>query len=294
MNKKEKEFKYLLSLYRKVDSFLSNKDRDDFLDDILVCFCTVVEKILKIKLYKKNQLLIFEKSHISNIDSLTAIINKKDKNIETIKFNDVIDRTVSIFKNRIIDETEGQLLKDVYKIRNSLIHSHKKDNQKLYEDSDSLIKIMRTLWSKISIEAIKFYGRDIQKTPKKLVDIYTKNELDKILEEEVKKKLKALSKDNQGESLGQFINRPLTVDSTFGISNYDLNIGPRQRLTYRAGMDLKSLTTCPRCGLYGLYKEDDPFSLLLEEKEDGIYKCPNCNIELTEKEYEIAKKIKKE
>ncbi len=76
------KYRYLIDLYHKVDDYLTgNENNEDILPDIVVSFCVVIEKILKIKLYKKNPLLIYDVSKFKDPSKLLAIINKVDKNL---------------------------------------------------------------------------------------------------------------------------------------------------------------------------------------------------------------------
>ena len=59
---------------------------------------------------------------------------------------------------------------------------------------------------------------------------------------------------------------------------------------------------CPRCGSYGFSLDDsnlDVFSVTAvtssiysTNRTSNLYKCRKCGLELTKKEYEIAKKLK--
>ena len=51
----KKNYQYLLNLYSLVDDYLARSSyKEEDLPEVVVAFCTVTEKIFKIKLYKKN------------------------------------------------------------------------------------------------------------------------------------------------------------------------------------------------------------------------------------------------
>lgn len=142
MQKKSKnstEQKYLLLLYRKVADFLSTESvKDEELPDVMVSFCTVIEKILKIKLHKKNPVLIFSASQLKDENSLVAVILKKEKDIETLKIKDILSRFIVVFDNYFTPD-EAQALIDIYGVRNFFIHGYKADD-KINFISEDIIK----------------------------------------------------------------------------------------------------------------------------------------------------------
>lgn len=274
MRKKISNHKYLLSLYSRVDEFLSDEDvAQHDLPNIIVFFCTVTEKILKIKLYNKNPILVFDGSRVKDDNSISIIALKKEKDIETLRIENIINRFSMVFRN-IFTSDELQALRDLYHIRNCFVHGYKTDD-KIDFDTEDILKKMGTVWEKITKQAIILFGKDIIKEnkPKKK---YSEEELEKVLTEEVKKKIQGTK-----YSFGQY---PYEYQD---LISYSTLIGE----------------TCPRCGSNSFSKERgedglEPFMFTGISRlysGDGIvdlYKCKKCHLELTQKEYEIAKKIK--
>ncbi|MEK7650664.1 MAG: hypothetical protein AAB364_02235 [Patescibacteria group bacterium] len=273
---KKKEHKYLLYLHGRVNDYLTgNPDDKENLPDIIVSFCTVVEKILKIKLHRKNPVLIFDAGKLQDDNALATVVKKKEKDIKTAKIAGILARVKIIF-SRIFSEEELQILTDVYNIRNEFNHSYKSDDEILLDPED-VVKKMGTLWGKISKQAVSLFGKDNVKTgiPKRK---YSEEELEQVLIEEVRTKIKAM-----GET-GNFIY-------------------PRKWLTYN--VDTASYyprgNKCPRCGSYGFSSdESDSYATNVFSPTvhfggvsfPDLYKCKDCHLELTSKEYEIAKKLK--
>ena len=277
--KPKKDHKYLLHLYYKVDDYLTNnQNNQEGLPDIVVSFCIVVEKIIKIKLHKKNPVLLFDNSKIKENDALVAIISKKEKNIETSKIGEILGRFKLVFKN-IFSDDEMQALLDIYVIRNGFVHGYKPDSNILFDEED-IIKKLGTIWEKISNQAVILFGKDsIKKNkPKKK---YSEEELEKVLEEEVRTKIKPIQR-------GYGIQRGYRLDddmlqvsgSVFGFTS----------------------EKCPRCGSHEFSLDDrlnsDIYSVTSVSMYpirtfSDLYKCKKCHLELTRKEYEIAKKLNK-
>ena len=70
---KKEEYNYLFYLYNRINDFLSDeKWKDHELGDIIVSFCTVFEKILKIKLYKKNPMLVYDSRKLKDNNEISA------------------------------------------------------------------------------------------------------------------------------------------------------------------------------------------------------------------------------
>ena len=278
MVKKKQNHKYLLSLYARVDDFLSNEDvAQEELPDSVVSFCIVVEKLLKIKLYNKNPFLIFDGSGIKNDNTLSIIALKKEKDIETSKIKNILDRFEIIFKG-VFTPDEIQALRDIYGVRNCFVHGYKADD-KIDFDAEDMVRKMGTVWSKTSDIAISLFGKENVKNRKPKKE-YTKEELERVLEEEVKKMIQP---QRGGMGIRTF---------TDALDTYP----PATSYLYE--------DRCPRCksasfSLDGskdtwpsVYDPADLFySRSFLEPRPNLYKCRSCNLELTEKQYEIAKKI---
>jgi hypothetical protein len=277
MTKKE-NYQYLLQLYSLVDEYLAGiiKKQENF-PEVVVSFCIITEKIFKIKLHKINPVLIFENSRIKDDDSLVTVINKKESDIETIKIEKLLNRYKLMFDGEFSD-AEIQVIIDIYNIRNHFIHGYKSD-ENILADKENIVKKMGTVWEKISVQAMTIFGKNLVKA-KKPKEKYSKEELEKVLVEQVRKKIESYKND---------INNiyPRTIMSpNYPSINTFANVGEK----------------CPRCGEYGFSKgsfNQDLFSIsnvnpYQPNVTSDLYKCSRCDLELTEKEYEIAKEIKNE
>jgi hypothetical protein len=267
---KKIDHKYLIDLYYLVGDYLSSNDSDETeLPNVVVSFCVVCEKIFKLMLYRKNPVLIFDNLKIKDDDSLVAITKKINKKIETIKIRDTVNRFKLFFEKKF-SEDEMQSILSLYNIRNELIHGYTIDKEVLV-DIDDITKKMGTVWKKISEEAISLFGKNEIKfsKPKKK---YTESELEKVLTEEVRKKIKSKEGD------------PFSIAVQLIPEYSETMLGSYAR------------NSCPRCGSYNfsLKKLGDSLyeGLGLYSGLASLYLCSDCNLELTQKEYEIAKKIK--
>lgn len=275
MIKKKQNYQYILRLYSFVDEYLSNVPvKHENLPDVIVSFCIVMEKLFKIKLHKKNPVLVYENSKIKENDALISVIKKKESNdMITVRIQETIYRYKLMFDSEFSDD-EMKIIEDIYKVRNHFVHGYKSDED-ILSDSENIVKKMGTVWEKISAQAVSIFSRKFIKAnkPKKK---YSEEELEKVLIEEVKKKI---------ESQQNYLDDVFNVQSIH--SAYDsLNINGEK---------------CPRCGTYGFFidtSNSDIFSATSVDMYNPIrtssdlYKCKKCNLELTRKEYEIAKKIK--
>jgi DNA-directed RNA polymerase subunit RPC12/RpoP len=270
--KKDKKInhKYLINLYHFVGDYLaSSKNDEDDLPAVVVSFCTVCEKIFKLMLYEKNPVLIFSNKQIKEDDALISIAKKINTKIETIKMRDVINRFKLFFENKF-SENEMQFIISLYDLRNELVHGYIIDEKVLVNPED-IVKKMGTVWGKVSEEASRLFGKNEIKysKPKRK---YAESELDKVLTEEVRKKIK--NKENYLLSS--------TMSFVPEISESLVSPYAEKR--------------CPRCGSYSFIlkkSNDSPYeSLVLYSGMASLYLCAECGLELTQKEYEIAKKIK--
>lgn len=277
---KKKNYKYLLDLYSRVDSFLSKSDYNlEELPEVVVSFCVVVEKILKIKLHRKHPILVFDCSRIKTDDALVMAALKKENDMETAKIGSIAHRYSLVFKEDF-SEDQMQALLSIYDIRNHLVHGHKSD-EFLFNDQENIVKKIGIIWPCVTKQILKLFGKNIVKIsdPK---NKYTKEELVNVLREEVIKKIDSKEFNTN--------------------NNLSLNVG---LLNYVPFSGLMS-NTCPRCGGFGFVTgnfEESPFavsssSFLVSRpyasvNRSNLYRCRNCNLELTEKEYEIAQDLMK-
>lgn len=272
---------YLINLYTKVNEYLADySNNDDNLADIIVSFCIVVEKTLKIKLHEKNPVLVFDVLKLKDNDSLTSVVTKKENSIDTIRIVDVIERFKILYQN-VFSEEELQALLDIYFVRNNLIHGYKTDDI-VIADSENLIKKMGTIWEKFTEQATVIFGKENIKVnnPKRK---YSEEELESVLIEEVKKKIESQENYNYFGILNRFAGETLSVENEFSPSAM-----------------LFDLEKCPRCGSNSLsldngrnYINGTVFARNpLLKPYTNLYKCKICSLELTKKEYDIAKKIK--
>jgi hypothetical protein len=285
------DYKYLLKLFNLVNEYLSGvKENEENLSEIIVAFCIVSEKIFKIALYKVNPILVFNGSKLKDENELISIIKNQEKNIETIKMVDAANRYKAIFENKLTND-EAQVLVDIYNIRNGLIHGYKSDS-KILLDSDDIIKKMGTVWEKISAEVVLVFGADKIRTSKPRKK-YTEEELENILLEEVRKKINEPTNHYNG-SLFSLDDQSLNILTSR--SQY-LDVAKNVTAQFSPSYGSVLLERCPRCGNYSFSGEGSRADIItafnLTKKIVSLYKCSICNLELTEKEYEIAKKIKK-
>ena len=286
MNPSEKNYKYLLGLYSLVDEYLADvPTKQENLPDVVVSFCIVTEKIFKIKLHKKNPVLVYENCKIKEDDALIAVIKEKELNIETIRIRETLNRYNLMFN--FFSDDEIQVLIDIYNTRNHFVHGYKPDDEILSE-KENIVKKMGTVWEKISIEAVSIFGNDLIKSnkPKKK---YSEEELEKVLIEEVKTKIKS---NQRAYGLNSF--NVAASDYIIPVSDFNQHYSPTMAFTTEK---------CPRCGSYGFSLDDANSDIFLPttlrinvystRAFSDLYKCKFCNLELTRKEYEIAKKLKK-
>lgn len=271
MEIKKENYKYLIKLYLFVSEYLSTTpDKEEDLAEVVCSFCVFAERIFKIRLYKENPVLVFDNCKIKENDALIAVVKRNiDLNIDTIKIRELLCRYNLMFNNEFSDD-ETPILLSIYDIRNHLFHGYKADNI-FFSDKEDIIKKMGTFWERIEKQAISIFGKEAIKESKPEKK-YTKQELEKVLEDEVKKKI------NRGNHF------------TF---EFDIDLNRNTYSPFSLNRE-----KCPRCGSYDFSNDIGSHfgSITLGVTQFGeiadLYKCKKCNLELTKKEYQIAKKIK--
>lgn len=286
------EYSYLLHLYSKVDDFLTiNGKKQGILLDVIVSFCVVVERIFKIKLYEENPVLLFDVSKMKDNGMLSIILKGKDKDINTIKIEETLERFSLMFPS-VLTEGESQALSEIYSIRNCLIHGYRSDISVQFSEDD-IIKKMGTIWEKISNQAQLLFGGESIKTSKPK-EKYTEEELEDVLVEEVRKKIKSI-----GKQIGFYFNPNNGSIKPLG----DLNSSLYKAYNPQSSYFLSG--SCPRCHSLSfslgttnssIFPTRDTVSLSFKNIYNNdvfsdLYKCRDCGLELTRREYEIAKRL---
>lgn len=273
---KYKNYQYLLRLYFLVDGYLSeSSDRRENLPEVVVAFCILIERLFKIKLHTENPILVYDVSKLKEDDALICVIQGKEDGIETIKIWETLKRYTLVFRGQF-SEAEMQIFSDLHNVRNNLVHGYKSDDIVL-SDEENLVKKMGTVWEKVSVQMRSLFGESrIKKNrPKKR---YSEEELERVLIEEVRTKIRS-NRNEYGIVLGTMRSMG-SFTSAFG---YDGEM-------------------CPRCQSYGFSLDGsnskflsaiDTNTYFYPPTSSDLYKCRNCNLELTKKEYDIAKKIGK-
>jgi len=266
------DYPYLLNLYSKVTDYIDsggNDADDEEFAEIIVFFCTVVERILKIELHNRNPILVLKAERIKDNSAICAVANSIEHSIETINIFDVIERYKIIYP-KAYSENDFISLKNIFQERNGLIHSYCSDNKFLSNKKNILI-MMSAVWIILSKQLTDLFGeKNIKKGhPTKK---YTEKELENVLIEEVTKKIQPIN-NNPGYLL-QYTTPDIL---SFGMVN-------------------ETGDECPRCGSNGFVKNNQipefyVGSFYLQSSSD-LYKCRRCNLELTDKEYAFAKKIR--
>lgn len=278
---KKADYTFLLQNYSKISEYLSSDTpaKEDF-PDIVISFCTVVEKILKIKLHKKNPILVFDLGVIKDANTLARISLRKEETVITARIDEIVRRFRLIFPKDFSEDKEQALL-EIYQIRNRFIHDYKPTN-KISFDQEDLVKKMGTIWEEVSDLAIKLFGKqEIKRSiPKKK---YSEQELEQVLENEVQEMI-----------------RPVHVIGTgFGV----LRSATAARASFSPTFSSFG-EQCPRCDKYTLSLGTNKNSLwaggiggsmatyVFPQNNSSLYKCESCNLELTSKQYAMAKRIR--
>ena len=140
MSDSNKHF-YLLKLYGDINQEIESGDFDlERLPSIVVNFCIVIEKILKIKLYNKSPFFVYDHSRFKDDDQISMVALGEKLNIETIRIESVLKRFSIVFSDTFSTE-EIQALNDLYRLRNHFIHSHMDDTYIEYEEDDVIKKM---------------------------------------------------------------------------------------------------------------------------------------------------------
>lgn len=282
MQNKKNKHEYLLRQFQSVNSFLiQDQGNKEVLPEVIVSFCTVVEKIIKIRLYKKNPVLVFNVANLKDEKTLRDVSWKIEGDMETIGFRQLLDRHQLIFRKSFSDE-ELSALKGIYVARNFYIHGYK-DEDKTPFDREDILKKMGTVWEKMVKYAVIIFGKIAIKEGKPK-NKYSEEELEAVLTREVKEKISGLDYSARQAFFGG--------TTTFGKVGRFIN---PTTLSNWASLE------CPRCHNQSFSKSDglseygemwtySP-SAIEASARANLYKCSMCNLELTEREYTIAKKL---
>jgi hypothetical protein len=285
MSKKAKEYDYLLHLYARVNKYL-NDDRQKIgeLQEVIVSFCIVVERILKMKLHTKNPLLVFDVSRFKNDDGLlsTLALGTEDS-VETINIYSALARFEILFKKQL-SKDEVESIKNIYNIRNKFVHSYCSEDE-MIADKEGVVTQMSFIWPKISKITQSILGKEriLSIKPKKT---YTEEEFKKAMLEEVMKKIRQPVKNIYGNIA------EITLDESTGYFNTSSKQCPRcGNLSFNASDSYGS----SGFGIGGNVSFFEPaiYSSVIGRGVGGfelhaqLYKCSKCNLELTQNDYDL-------
>ncbi len=286
-------------LYSRVDEFLAGEVDTNDIPDIIVSFCIVVERLLKIKLYERNPLLVFEDKVITNSSIAIIALGRKTEH-HTAQIKIILGRYGIIFE-KVFTEDEFQAIGDIFDLRNDFIHGYADDSSVNY-DPDSIVIKIGTVWTKVSEIAVSIFGKKFIKMSNRKKK-YTEKQLEKVLEEEVRKMIQSLpSLARRNEQIAVLMNSSpnLEIDEKLFAAPYHVDLHSADVFRGLTGGD----EVCPRCHSrsFVLTKDETNWSfynslyaavpqVLINENLSNLYKCRQCHLELTPKYYAIAKRI---
>jgi hypothetical protein len=265
------KIKLLISKAKKIAEVIGTDDpTEENVFESIIDFILILEHVLKSLIYDKNKLLIYNFNPSDN-DQIVAILEKKDKSIFTIELSVALLRYFKIFPSSKL-VTHGESLEILIKNRNQLEHGIEQRNM---QSRDELIGILTSVFPDFLIIAEEVLGKlPPTKKPKK-EKVYSEKDIQDIYEGIVLSKIGGFQ-----NNLHNFYSDRLSNISS-------------------PGMFSLSGEQCPRCSRFSLSKRDDssPFisrRSLTYNLDSDIYVCASCNLELTEREYKAALKLKGE
>jgi len=229
----------------------------------------VLEQFFKIKIAKKNILLVYSK--LPETDQIKKILNKECvENNNTIKALDAFNLFKILFpKTRLAKQKQSVEL--IITARNEIYHHivpYKKIN------NAELQKLVLTTFHALINDSQTVFK---YKAPAKQEGTtFTTEEVEKIFDKVVEKKIqKRDSLFTPGMTIAGYYNEPLPISGILSTTGLE----------------------CPRCGFYTLQSPTEDLSFVLSASRSFapgvLYKCQNCHLELTEEEYEAVQRIQK-
>ncbi|MEI6352906.1 MAG: hypothetical protein WCO35_03150 [Candidatus Nomurabacteria bacterium] len=273
-----KDYAYISKLYSEIKNTLKSKNNINLVEklSLVVNFCVLLEKLIKLRLSVENKLLVYYGKSF-NDDFIFGIL--KDKipptsfEAKTKTFNEANNLFNKLFD--VFSENEILLLDNIYNIRNAIVHSYFQDN-KILDSEENIIKDISTILDKVNSLLEEMFGKEAIASIKiGGEEKYSKEELEEVLREQVRKKI-LYGRNKRTNYFFDKLSMIKTEEYSF----------PNNGLS------------CPACGNYSLEGKDIennfyPIAVsVFNYKDKDIYICSKCGLQLTKREYEIAKEIK--
>lgn len=290
---KNPKHKLIIKKIKEIQALLeSTQNKEEDVYSMVIDSISVIEHILKEKLYRKNKLLIYNFS-ISDMDKTIAILKEKKNSLHTIEIREALERYKKLFPKAKFSKNEASI-EILRENRNQLEHGINIKNMGTKED---LLGVVASIFP-IILEEVKNIVGDLSSLKiKKPEKTYSEKDIQSIYENLVLSKIK-----NYNQSIHATY-EPLKLDVVkteetprllWAHTNNNLH-NPYETVwanNFNTASDL-----CPRCSNYSISKNRQSFSLGLGSNlynKPDLYICSSCNLELTDLEYEAVKKLRKE
>jgi hypothetical protein len=289
---KDSKHKLLIQKIKRVAEIIdSDSPSEENVYEAIIDFILVFEHVIKKILYAKNKLLIY--NFDLDINKVNVILKNQKNTLFTIQLSEALPRYIKIFPKSKLSKQE-ESIEILITNRNKLEHDIDIKNM---QSKEEIMGVLSGVFPIFLTEAEKILGT-LPSTKIKKEKTYSEKDIQNIYDSIVLSKIKNYKRNSFGIL-------PVTSDE---VTNFNPRIGMladksiygarvssvlSQGINYGIGNE-----RCPRCSNFSFSKKSQLnsmiFSSVLNRGASDLYICSNCNLELTDLEYDAVQRLKAE
>jgi hypothetical protein len=287
---KDAKYKSITSKAKKVGQVLDNTNpTEEDIHDAVVDLVSIMEYVVKKKLFLKNKVLIYELNSIEPND-IKHILKGTIKDRNTVGAFEAFNRYKLFYpKSKLVKQTKG--IEILIRNRNELVHGL---TLKEIQKKEDLIAFLSVVFPAFITDSKPILGAlSIPKVNKEKT--YTEKDIQKVYEDIL---LSKINNYNEYTSTASISNDSILINPNFNppqptvTTIFNPSFVPSSE-NYIIGNFGKE--KCPRCTAQAMSRTNNGLSFsFFHTKSQDLYICSKCNLELTPTEYEMVKKLQKE
>lgn len=290
---KDSKHKLLIQKIKRVAEIIdSDNPSEENVYEAIIDFILVFEHVIKKILYAKNKLLIY--NFDLDINKVNVILKNQKNTLFTIQLSEALPRYIKIFPKSKLSKQE-ESVEILITNRNKLEHDIDIKNM---QSKEEILGVLSGVFPIFLTEAEKVLGT-LPSAKIKKEKTYSEKDIQNIYDSIVLSKIKNYKRNSFGISV--MGNDVINLNPRIGVlADESTSIGVRAQsvlsksINYSIGNE-----RCPRC-LSSSFSKKSQFnpvifsSSLTSRNDPDLYICSNCNLELTDLEYDAVQRLKAE
>lgn len=288
---KDSKHKLLIQKIKRISEIIdSDSPSEENIYEAIIDFILVFEHVVKKILYAKNKLLIYNFG--LDINKVNVILKNQKNTLFTIQLSEALPRYIKIFPKSKLSKQE-ESIEILITNRNKLEHDIDIKNM---QSKEEIMGVLSAVFPIFLAEAEKVLGT-LPSTKIKKEKTYSEKDIQNIYDSIVLSKIKNYKKNSFGISVtsDEVMSFNPRIGALADENIYSARVSSvlSQGMNYGLGNE-----RCPRCSNFSFSKKSQFNSMILSSalnrSAPDLYICSNCNLELTDLEYDAVQRLKVE